>query len=155
LISRCSKYGVAYGLLTDADGETIDDATEDQHTDVLRGTDESGTDNPTQKYQRIVAIYSPKMVLPDDTTEHDSLLAAKNIRDEARDESTKPGTSRHGRSHTTLADTGHAAALLLVVEWRAVGALVEVAFEPESVSAKDAGKPVDHAPLDILTGWCR
>lgn len=39
---------------------------------------------------------------PDDTSNHDRILAAKTIRNETRNQSTKPRTSGHGSRDTTL-----------------------------------------------------
>lgn len=40
--------------------------------------------------------------LPDDSTDHDGMLTAKDIREETGTESTQPGTTSHGGCDTTL-----------------------------------------------------
>lgn len=59
---RCDLGNVDWNLSrTDADTEAIDDATDDEHGDVLRG----GCDDRTNH--------------PDHSTDHDSLLAAEDV----------------------------------------------------------------------------
>jgi hypothetical protein len=69
---------------TDTDRETVDEATDDEHTDVLGSADEDGTDDP------------------DDATNLDGALATEHIRERTRDESTEERTARHGSRDTTL-----------------------------------------------------
>jgi len=68
----------------DSDAEAVDDATNDEHGDVLRG----GHDN--------AADY------PDDGAEHDGFLAAEGVGDVTRAERGEPGSTRHGGSDSAL-----------------------------------------------------
>ena len=93
----------------DANGKTIDDSASDQLSDVLCCCgDDTAND-------------------PDDCTDHDCLLSAKDIGDVAGAESSEPGTTGHGGGDTTL-DIGAWAATATLT-------LVEVTFV--GVSAND------------------
>jgi hypothetical protein len=63
----------------DTDGETIDEATNDEHADVLGGTGNDGTDNP------------------DGTTDLDSPATTELIRKVTRNESTDERATRHAK----------------------------------------------------------
>jgi len=103
------------------------------------------------------------MNVPDDASNHDRILATKTIRDNTRNQSTEPGTSRHGSSNTTLVEGTGTGALVHIVEGRAPGTLVKVALvsrcadnsrhgrniKPEQTAAND-GDGRDH--VDVAHG---
>lgn len=68
----------------DTDGDTVDEAADDEHGDVLRSTGDDGADDP------------------DDGANLDSSFASKLVGEIAREKGTTERTTRHGRGDTTL-----------------------------------------------------
>ena len=101
------------------------------------------------------------MSLPDTAADNDGVLSAETVRQNTRDQSTKPGASRHGSGDASLDQGLGTTALGFVGEWGAHGTFVEVAFvalhtqlgrerrdvEPEEGTADDghAGDDIDVA----------
>lgn len=90
----------------DADAESVDDTTDNEHGNVLRSTDNDTSNNP------------------DDGSDLDSNLAAETICEVARAESSEPAAASHRGSDATL-DVGLGSYTFAVV---AEAALIEVAF---------------------------
>ena len=67
-----------------ADRKTVDNTANDQHGNAIRSTDEDGADTP------------------DHGTDLDSSLPSQDVRDETRDQCTKPRTTRHGSGDSSL-----------------------------------------------------
>lgn len=89
------------------DGETVDEAADDEHGDVLGSTGDDGTN------------------APDDGTDLDGGFTTELVGDVAGDESTKEGSTRHGGSDTALDVGGGTRAAIWIIG--VVGTLVEVA----------------------------
>lgn len=89
----------------DTNAEAVDDATDDEHGDVLRCSSDNRANDP------------------DDCTEHDGLLAAEAVRDEARAERGEPGAAGHRGGDAAL-DIG----ARTLARNRALVEVVEVVF---------------------------
>lgn len=94
----------------DTDSKTIDKTTNDKHANVLRGANDGGTNDP------------------DETTDLNSPLAAKNVREETRSKSADKGTTGHGSSDTTLSARSRTTTILRRGSSGIVGSLIKVAF---------------------------
>lgn len=93
----------------DADRDAVDEATDNQHADILCGTRDDGTNDP------------------DGASDLDGATTAELVGEITRDEGTDEGTTGHGSSDAAL-DVGRGAgARLLGAEWGAIGSLVKVA----------------------------
>lgn len=90
----------------DADAETVDDATNDQHGNVLRGADDGRADDPNH------------------TADHDCLSSSQHVRQVPGNQGTKPRSSSHGGGDATL----DARSGTLAFSFWGDLALVEVAF---------------------------
>lgn len=95
----------------DTNAEAVDDATDDEHGDVLRRSGDNRANDP------------------DDCTEHDSLLAAEAVRDEARAERGEPGAAGHRGGDAALDIRARALA-----RNRALVEVVEVVFGGDAAS---------------------
>lgn len=94
----------------DTNTETVDNATNDEHGDVLRRSGDNRANDP------------------DDCTEHDGFLATKAVRDEARAERGEPGAASHRGGDAALDIRARAFA------WdRALVEVVEVVFGGDAV----------------------
>ena len=83
---RLTQLSHIHGDLSGADSDTeaVDEATSNEHADVLRSTDDDRADTP------------------DDCTNLNGALAAKDIRKEATGDRTAERPARHGSSDATL-----------------------------------------------------
>jgi hypothetical protein len=68
----------------DANAETVDDATDDEHGDVLRCGRDDGADNP------------------DDSADHDGFLTTQDVGDVTRAERSEPRAAGHRRGDAAL-----------------------------------------------------
>jgi hypothetical protein len=68
----------------DTNAEPVDDATDDKHGDVLRGSRDGRANDP------------------DHSADHDSFLATKDVRDVTRAERCEPGAGGHRRGDAAL-----------------------------------------------------
>lgn len=117
-----------------SDTETVDNTSGDEHTHVLGSADNNGADNPNRRLATTVqhqlyrndATMPPCNDLPNNTTNHNSILATKTIRNETRDESTEPRTTGHGSGNTTLSEGAETTTDVIVVEWRAPRPMIEI-----------------------------
>jgi hypothetical protein len=146
----------------DAHAEAVDHAADAEHGDVLgRGADD-GADDPGGGSQSVKCHCGVEVEgIPDNATNHDGLLPAEAVRQRTGDQRTSPGPSRHGRRDAALDQRLGTAARRAVVEGRAVGTLVEVAFvalhaqlgrerrdieaEERTADDRDAGDDIDVA----------
>lgn len=145
----------------DTDTDTIDDATDDEHANVLSSTAEDRTDDPAQLVSNRLTL--PNFIvasLPDDAAEHNRLLATKAIRERTRNQSTNPGTTSHCGDDTTLDESTRTSAAVFIgnalVEIAAVRLFTQLGGHGRNVKAKegaandgDAGNHVDVADSHV------
>jgi hypothetical protein len=93
----------------DTDRDTVDEATGNQHADVLCSTRDDGTNDP------------------DGTTDLDGATTTELVGEIARDEGTDEGATGHGSSDAALNIGRGTGAGFLRAERGAIGTLVEVA----------------------------
>lgn len=76
-----------------SDSEAVDDASHDEHSDVLRCTDDGRADKPVQRTKRSAGRYTtgwPAGSVPDPTTDDDRGLSTDPVRQRTRDQGAQP-----------------------------------------------------------------
>lgn len=89
----------------DADTEAVDDTTDDEHGNVLRGADNNATNNPDDSsgLDGSLACKCEHRLESNRMSQFSELiLTTEAIREVARAKSSKPGTSGHSGSDATL-----------------------------------------------------
>lgn len=111
-----------------SDAETVDDSSGNEHTHVLGSAYDDGADNPNRMLTTTVQyqLHPNHDHLPKNTTNHNSILPTKTIRNETRDKSTEPRATGHGSGNTTLSQGAKTTTYIVVVEWRAPRPMIEI-----------------------------
>jgi len=76
----------------DTNAEAVDDTTDDEHGNAVRGGHEDGTNDPNQQCQRVKAGANRKTgsISPDDGADHNGLFTTEYVREISGNEGSQP-----------------------------------------------------------------